>query len=67
MEKGSENASQNSENRKLLREFKEIGLTTDQVIEGVIAGELGVAECNESGHNGVGFVGVETSKKGHFK
>ncbi len=50
-----------------MREFKEIGLTTDQVIEGVITGELGVAGCNESGHNGVEFVGVETSKKGHFK
>jgi hypothetical protein len=41
VEKGRENCRIYVEERKLMRVAKEAGLTTDQVVEGVAAGELG--------------------------
>jgi hypothetical protein len=63
VEKGRENAGKYAEERKLLRVAKETGLTTDQVIDGVATGVLGVAGGSGSGSDSVEFVGVETGKK----
>lgn len=66
VEKGRENARKYAEDRKLLRVAKETGLTTDQLIDGVATGELGISSGNRnrSGSDSVEFVGVETEIKG---
>jgi hypothetical protein len=63
IEKGRENCRTYVEERKLIRVAKEVGLTTEQVIEGVAAGELVGDES--SGNEGIEVVGVEASAKGH--
>jgi len=62
VEKGRENARKYAEDRKLLRIAKETGLTTEQVLDGVATGELGVA--SGSGSDSVELVGVAASAKG---
>ena len=49
VEKGRENCRKYVEERKLIRVAKESGLTTDQVVEGVATGELGVGDAQVSG------------------
>jgi hypothetical protein len=64
VDKGRENARKYAEDWKLLRVAKETGLTTDQVIDGVATGELGVPRTSGSGSGSVESIGVETGTKG---
>lgn len=63
IEKGRENCRTYVEERKLVRVAKETGLTTEEVIEGVANGALGV-EGIDSGSNEV--INGQISGKGHL-
>lgn len=60
IEKGRENCRKYVEERKLVRVAKEAGLTTDQVVGGVVNGELGTENSTSDGGD---VVGAEPSKK----
>lgn len=49
VEKGRENCRKYVEERKLIRVAKESGMTTDEVVEGIATGELGVGDVQVPG------------------